>query len=303
MARIQVEEVRLQLTFGWIAGKWWGSKDIRPILMLHGWQDNAGSFDTLIPHLPTDFSYLAIDWPGHGLSSHYPQGHFYHMQDLTVILEEIRVQNKWEKISVIAHSMGAVVAFLYSSIFPSSVDFVCAIDALRPPPIFDLDWALRNMRRLYVLFNQHTRASEYSYEEIVERTYKNLSNSINRDKVGYLVKRGVKQNDSNKFEFNLDIPIRYIEPLIIQHGASMHYIKQIKAPYLFIKTEDRRFAEPERMFQEAVKQFNKYNPNFEVMYVKGTHHVHLNHPTLISEKICAFLTKHYIEEKQAKSKL
>lgn len=50
---------------GSIAAKWWGSKTKRPIILAHGWQDNAGSFDTLIPLLPSEFSYLAIDFPGH----------------------------------------------------------------------------------------------------------------------------------------------------------------------------------------------------------------------------------------------
>lgn len=32
--------------------------------MLHGWMDNAGTFDTLIPLLPKELSYLSIDLPG-----------------------------------------------------------------------------------------------------------------------------------------------------------------------------------------------------------------------------------------------
>jgi len=36
----------------------------RPIVCIHGWQDNAGTFDRLIPLLPREFSYLAIDLPG-----------------------------------------------------------------------------------------------------------------------------------------------------------------------------------------------------------------------------------------------
>ena len=45
---------------------------------MHGWQDNAGSFDRLIPLLPRNHAYLAIDLPGHGLSSRIPNGMQYH---------------------------------------------------------------------------------------------------------------------------------------------------------------------------------------------------------------------------------
>lgn len=42
MEVIDVENIEFELTHGRIAAKWWGSKANRPILMLHGWQDNAG---------------------------------------------------------------------------------------------------------------------------------------------------------------------------------------------------------------------------------------------------------------------
>lgn len=103
MGKIEVEEMKIPVTFGLIAAKWWGSKEKRPILLLHGWQDNAGTFDTLIPLLPQHYSYLAIDFPGHGFSSHLPKGCFYHVCDFVSILEEIRSKFEWEKISLIGY--------------------------------------------------------------------------------------------------------------------------------------------------------------------------------------------------------
>ena len=44
-------------------------------LVLAGWLDNAGSFDGLIPLLSLPSPHVvAIDLPGHGLSSHRPPG-------------------------------------------------------------------------------------------------------------------------------------------------------------------------------------------------------------------------------------
>lgn len=33
-----VEEVRIPVPWGHIAGKWWGPRDRRPIFVVHGWQ-------------------------------------------------------------------------------------------------------------------------------------------------------------------------------------------------------------------------------------------------------------------------
>lgn len=68
--------------------------------MVHGWQDNAGSFDTLIPLLPSNFSYLAIDLPGHGLSSHSPIGAYYRYVDFVPQLERIRQAYKWKQLQL-----------------------------------------------------------------------------------------------------------------------------------------------------------------------------------------------------------
>lgn len=82
------------------AGKWWGSRDLQPIVTLHGRQDNAGSFDTLIPLLPDDVSVLCLDMPGHGLSSHYPTSQFYYVYwDGIILLRRIIKHFKWNKVS------------------------------------------------------------------------------------------------------------------------------------------------------------------------------------------------------------
>lgn len=42
----------------------------------------------------------------------------------------------WTKISFMGHSMGAIVSFFYASVYPEKINFVIAIDALKPK-VFD----------------------------------------------------------------------------------------------------------------------------------------------------------------------
>lgn len=81
------------------AGKWWGPKEVQPIVALHGRQDNAGTFDTLMPLMP-DISVLCLDMPGHGLSSHYPKNQYYYVYyDGVIFLRKVIKYFKWEKVS------------------------------------------------------------------------------------------------------------------------------------------------------------------------------------------------------------
>lgn len=73
--QVSFEEVSIPVRCGHVAGKLWGGdKGGQPILALHGWQDNAGTWDPLVPLLNVKRPILAIDFPGHGLSSNIPPG-------------------------------------------------------------------------------------------------------------------------------------------------------------------------------------------------------------------------------------
>ena len=47
-----ISELKLAVPWGHIAAKAWGSHQSPPVLCLHGWLDNANSFDRIIPLLP-----------------------------------------------------------------------------------------------------------------------------------------------------------------------------------------------------------------------------------------------------------
>lgn len=126
-------EYEIVVPWGKVAGKWWGVKGRQPILCIHGWQDNSGTFDRLIPLLPKTFSYLAIDLPGHGRSSHYPEGlQYFVFWDGIALIRRIAKQHQWGKLKLIGHSLGGCLSYMYASSFPDDVERFVSIDIAGP---------------------------------------------------------------------------------------------------------------------------------------------------------------------------
>ncbi|GBP98502.1 Probable serine hydrolase [Eumeta japonica] len=155
-----------------------------PLVGLHGWQDNAGTFDTLAPYLPTNMAFLALDMPGHGLSSWLPEGMAYHSIDYVVPLRRLMEEYKWDTISLMAHSMGSINAFVFSALMPDKVDLYIGLDILKPltrsaDKIIDnyadrIEGVLKAERRM----RDKTEPPCYEWDQLVERLHLGTDKSV-----------------------------------------------------------------------------------------------------------------------------
>jgi len=121
-----------------IAGKRWRN-GARPVIALHGWLDNAASFDIIAPALDGDV--VALDLAGHGLSYHRtPQASYNVWEDLPDIL---RVADALQlaRFELIGHSRGAIVSALLATAMPERVSSAVLLDGLRPNPVPEVDFA------------------------------------------------------------------------------------------------------------------------------------------------------------------
>ena len=104
----------------------YGSSDGEPIILLHGWLDNLASFETLIPFFK-QYRVIALDFPGHGFSSHLPEGMAYHFFDLVYVIQDLIAAFKLDSVTLIGHSMGGAASTVGSSSVgaSSSISWFC----------------------------------------------------------------------------------------------------------------------------------------------------------------------------------
>lgn len=253
---------------------------------------------------------MAIDLPGHGLSYRIPDGVSYSYIDMALVLNELCEKYGWDQISIIAHSMGAIITFLYASLLPGKVNLVIAIDTLKPqtrPPRMIanvLQYKFQNF--LQAIKYNRDKLSEppsYTYPGLIERLIQGTSGSVEAKVAHLLLKRGVRPSKiyADKYYFTRDCRVKYIIDSTFDQETSLELARRITAKYLFIKTNDERFSEQKKHVNEAIDVMRKHT-TIQVNYIRGTHHIHMNNPKRISGIISDFLNKHLSDPntKQAK---
>lgn len=111
--------------------KVWGPVDGCPVIALHGWLDNAASFDVIAGYLPK-VRLVALDLAGHGLSQHRSIEAGYELWNDMADVIAVADQLGWEQFGLLGHSRGAITAMLLAGTFPERVTHLGLIDCIFP---------------------------------------------------------------------------------------------------------------------------------------------------------------------------
>uniref|UniRef100_A0A672TRR2 AB hydrolase-1 domain-containing protein n=1 Tax=Strigops habroptila TaxID=2489341 RepID=A0A672TRR2_STRHB len=90
-------EVKVPCAWGHVAAKAWGSSEGHPVLCLHGRSGSAGWVLVVLQGC----YYVAMDFSGHGLSSHRPAGCPYHFLDYVSDVRRWQQVGKRETVSAL----------------------------------------------------------------------------------------------------------------------------------------------------------------------------------------------------------
>jgi pimeloyl-ACP methyl ester carboxylesterase len=128
---LQPESLTVSITVCELAARAWGPADGPPVLALHGWLDNAATFDDLARRLP-GLRIVALDLPGHGLSEHHPPGMLYGFVDLVAEVAEAADALGWERFALLGHSLGGSIASILAGTFPDRITRLAVVEGLGP---------------------------------------------------------------------------------------------------------------------------------------------------------------------------
>lgn len=267
-----------------VAAKSWGPEHGQPVLAIHGWLDNAASFDGLAPEL-VGFRVVAVDLPGHGLSEHRAPGATYHFIDWLPDVIAIANALEWPHFTLMGHSLGAAIASMVAGIIPERIKSLILLDGLGPLTS-EADDLPQRLRRFLI---ERDRAAAVhppvhpTQQAMVDKLLK--VTKLSPVAAATLVERGAKQVDGG-VTWRADPRLRRTSPLRLTEAQVLTCLHEISCPTLLIHASEGMPYEPEVLNKrlQSIK-------NLQLVKVDGQHHVHLDEPQKVAPAIREFLQK------------
>lgn len=202
----------------------WGNPDAPTLILVHGGQDHARSWDWLARGLRRDWHVIAPDLRGHGDSAWSPDGAYllaYMVYDLAQLVHQ---QDK-EQVSIVAHSLGGAIALRYAGIFPEKVRRLIAIEGLGLPHDRERQPVLGRLRKWIEDGRSLAARQQRRYERIDDAVARMRAENrhLSEEQARHLTIHGMNRNEDGSYSWKFDNYIWLFSPVDVSM-AELHSI-------------------------------------------------------------------------------
>jgi len=252
-----------------LAAREWGTSRGQPVIALHGWLDNAGSFDLIAPYLE-DLHLIALDSAGHGLSGHRSPDAAYNIwQDVTDVIA-VADSLGWDRFALLGHSRGGAIASLTAGTFPQRVAALALLDGGVPVPGDPEEAPERFAQSIAARtrgYAGHGRIFTSREEAIHERSRGFTQTTFAAAEI--LSRRALREAGEG-YSWYVDQRLKSESEIRLSREQIAAFLRAVEAPSLAVLAERSPLTGRE-WFQALLREI----PGLEVRHVAGGHHFHL----------------------------
>jgi len=265
-----------------IRGLAWGDHNLPPMLMLHGWLDNAASFALLAPAI-RDRYVVAIDLTGHGRSDRRSADASYQIwDDLPEILGVLDLLG-WDEFDLLGHSRGAIISALFASAFSERVKRLVLLDAIFPQAVAEnlfseqLRKSLEQTPKLLV-------ASNRVFKTLSEGTKLRTNKQLNSEAAALLVERGTVACDGG-YTWTTDRRLHGASAVKLTPGQISSVSERLTMPTLLLLAEGGMVDR-----SDDFHSLLSLTGELTLERVSGGHHFHMEPPVqALANRISGFV--------------
>ncbi|MEZ8945950.1 alpha/beta fold hydrolase [Vibrio sp. 10N.222.54.B12] len=255
------------------------------VVFIHGWLDNSSSFNPVMQQVAKfapNAHLVAIDLFGHGFSSH-KSGSYYPFHDYIDDLHQLVTKLSPNRLVLVGHSLGALIASCYSAAFPEKVSGLIQIEGHGPLSEAPHETVSRLRDGVLSRLRQRRKPSRplASLEDAIK--LRAHANQINAELIAPIVERGIVEFE-NSWQWRCDPNLKCDSLYRMSQAHAEAIMAAIECPQLIILGNDG--------FRHL--QHNRYKSVHSPLHIEtvpGGHHCHLESPELVSELILGVVNK------------
>lgn len=175
----------------------WGSDDSPAVLMLHGLRSYAHTWTPVAEALASSHRVIAPDFRGRGESSWDPHRN-YHTTAYVADIENLVALLGLSRFSIVGHSMGGTVGYVYAARHPDQVDAL-VVEDIGPGSSTSTSGAERVLREL------DDTPRHFESLEAVRTYWRGIRPDITEDALASRIENTVRASPDGRWEWKLDM--------------------------------------------------------------------------------------------------
>ena len=268
----------------------WGEPAGEPIVLVHGFLDQAHSWKFFVAELIAQtlrpLWIIAPDCRGHGDSGWVGDGGYYHFPDYVFDLDCVIRSVGTTRFHLVGHSMGGTISFLYAGAFPKRLANLVLIEGVGPLGMEFADAPLRMagwIGELHDRGRNHFR--EYTSIEAGANQLQQTNPRLRKEFAIDLARAGMRQNDKGKWIWKFDPLHRTAAPQPFYTAQALEFFRRIECPVLIVDGHESR----QNRRTDKQERYDAIRHHRMARIARAGHMVHQDNPEELAKTVANFL--------------
>jgi pimeloyl-ACP methyl ester carboxylesterase len=268
----------------------WGEPAGEPIVLVHGFLDQAHSWKFFVAELIAQtlrpLWIIAPDCRGHGDSGWVGDGGYYHFPDYVFDLDCVIRSVGATRFHLVGHSMGGTISFLYAGAFPERLANLVLIEGVGPLGMEFADAPLRMagwIGELHDRGRNHFR--EYTSIEAGANQLQQTNPRLRKEFAIDLARASMRQNDKGKWIWKFDPLHRTAAPQPFYTAQALEFFRRIECPVLIVDGHESR----QNRRTDKQERYDAIRHHRMARIARAGHMVHQDNPEELAKTVANFL--------------
>ncbi len=217
----------------------WGDRQGEPFILLHGFLDHSRSWDPFVTAMEKiskrPIWIIAPDCRGHGDSGWVGAGGYYHFPDYVLDLDSLIHNLGMPIVTLMGHSMGGTISFLYAGTFPNRVKQLILVEGLGPEGLTPANAPLKMGKWLSDIkaMGQKKNSKDLT-PELAAKRLRRRNPRLKAQMAMHLAHHGTKKQSNGNWVWKFDPLNRTTSPQPFYVEQALKFLSRIKCPALVV---------------------------------------------------------------------